>query len=41
MIKGGGEFEELILASVYLAYGADEKPPSRQMRDITVYCYIK
>jgi hypothetical protein len=37
MIKGGAEFQELILASVYLAYGADENPPSSQMRYITVY----
>jgi hypothetical protein len=35
----GGGCEELTVASAYLAYDSDEPPPTKEVMDITDYCY--
>jgi hypothetical protein len=35
----GGSSKELIVASAYLPYDADEPPPTREVRDIINYCH--
>jgi hypothetical protein len=34
-----GGCEEQIVASAYLPNDADEPPPTKEVRDITDYCY--
>jgi hypothetical protein len=34
-----GGCEELTVVSAYLLYDSDEPPPTKEVRDITDYCY--
>jgi hypothetical protein len=38
-ITGGGDCGELIVASVYLPYKTDEPPQTKEMTNVTAYCY--
>jgi hypothetical protein len=37
----GRGYEELTVASAYLPYDSDEPPPTKEVRDITDYCYSR
>jgi hypothetical protein len=37
----GGSCEELIVASPYLPYDSDEPPPTKDVKNITDYCYSR
>jgi hypothetical protein len=36
-----GGCKELIVASAYLPHDSDEPPPTKEMRDIIVYCHSR
>jgi hypothetical protein len=37
----GGGNRELVITSAYLPYDSDEPPPSKEVKDITDYCYSR
>jgi hypothetical protein len=37
----GGGNRELVVTSAYLPYDSDEPPPSKEVKDITDYCYSR
>jgi hypothetical protein len=37
----GGGYEEFIVPSAYLPYDSDEPPLTKEVRDITDYCYSR
>jgi hypothetical protein len=37
----GGGNRELVVTSAYLPYDSDEPPPTKEVRDITDYCYSR